>query len=198
MMTRSFLFYSAIAAVIGMFTLQMRVFDRPEFKYFENIWLPDGVHKQRVPNEHVTAPPLYALLVATHTSNIGGNVERLMAGVKGPLDKDDEARNSMAKAAQEYGAPVGADSLSVGVYFDEPSSVESARWAMGWALSVSEYEELEKYKEIVSSRFQTDASKQEQVRAVRIGPGPVLKAHIPWRNMFTPMIAPMFHWKRGF
>ena len=136
--------------------------------------------------------------MATHTSDIGGSVERLLAGVKDPLVSSEDAREAMAKAAQEYGAPEGAEALSVGVYFDDPMKVESARWALGWAMSVAKYEDLEEYKAFVATSFQLDASKQEKVKAVRIGPGPVLKARIPWRNMFTPMIAPMLHWGRAF
>ncbi|KAL3907259.1 MAG: hypothetical protein SGARI_003623 [Bacillariaceae sp.] len=174
---------SVIAAVIGVLAFQLGVFDRPEFHYYENIWWPDGLRKQRAPAANVAAPPLYAVMVATNTKDIAGNVERLLTGVNEPLSSadDDAAKEAMAKAAQEYGAPEGAESLSVGLYFDDPSSVE-----------------LEKFKDIVAAKFELDASKQEQVRAVRVGPGPVLKARIPWRNMLTPAIAPMFHWKRAF
>ncbi|KAL3914879.1 MAG: hypothetical protein SGARI_008315, partial [Bacillariaceae sp.] len=105
---------------------------------------------------------MYAIVVATHTSDIGGSVERLLAGVKSPLDGNDEARKAMANAAQEYGAPVGAEALSVGVYFDDPMAVQTARWALGWALSVPEYQDLEKFKAIVAADFQLDAAKQEQ------------------------------------
>ena len=38
---------------------------------------------------------------------------------------------------------------------------------------------------------------QDKIQAVRLGPGPILKATIPWRSFFTPMIAPMLHWGRG-
>ncbi len=195
-MFRRLILYSATAvALTAIIANHLGVFDRPDFAFYENLWCPDGLEHQCAHKEGVPAPPLYAIMAVTATKDIGSVIRRLLKETKEPLDAETESRLALAQAAKEYGAPEGAESLSIGLFFDDPNVVNQPRWAIGWVLSVSSYADLEVWREKVAATLQGSGV---QVRAVRVGPGPVLKARIPWRNMFTPMIAPMFHWKRGF
>jgi hypothetical protein len=195
MISRFLLCSSTATAVAGILLLQLGFLDRDEFHYYENIWWPDGLRKKRAHKENVPASPLYAILAMTATQDFAGSIGRLATQSKEALVVDESWKNSLAKAAQEYGAPEGAEALAVGLYFDDPYSVDEPRWGIGWALGVDSYEELQAIQEKVAVSFQDTKG---TVRAIRIGPGPVLKSRIPWRNMFTPMIMPMSQWKRGF
>lgn len=198
MSSNRFLLYSSLAvALVGILTLQLGFFDRDEFHYYENLWWPDGLRKKRAHKEDVPAPPMFAILAMTATKDFGGPMERMLTQTKLPLESKHATKALLAKAAQEYGAPEGAEALAVSLYFEDPYSVDAPRWGIGWALSVENYEDLQTIREQVAAVFQENGN-PETIRAVRIGPGPVLKSRIPWRNMFTPMIMPMSQWKRGF
>ncbi|KAG7354644.1 hypothetical protein IV203_004000 [Nitzschia inconspicua] len=195
-MKGTFLWYSStFMALAGIIIHQLGFFDRDDFHYYENLWWPDGMRKKRAHREYSVAQPLYAVMAMTATKDFGSHIERLLTNIKTPLEEDDTIKALMAKAAQEYGAPEGSEAMSIGLYFEDPYSVDDPRWGIGWALGVETYEELQAIQEIVAASFQHAS---ETVRAVRIGPGPVLKSRIPWRHMFTPMIMPMIQWKRGF
>lgn len=192
------LFYSAAAvAIIGVLVQQLGFLDGANFHYYENLWWPDGLRKKRAHKETSVAEPLYAILAMSTSKDFGAHIERLLTAVKKPLDENSSLKSSMAKAAEEYGAPEGAEALSVGLYFDDPIAVDEPRWGMGWAVAIGSFTDLQKIQEQVAASFRSNNHK-ETVRAVRIGPGPVLKSRIPWRHRFTPMLMPMLQWKKGF
>lgn len=175
---------SIAVALFAIGSYRIGLFDRPEFEFHNSILT--GVNsRDRTLN----------VVIATSTSkDIGGNVARLLTGTKKPLDGVDNFKAYLSQAAKDYGAPDGADSLSVGLYFDDPSSVDSPRWGIGWAVSAPTYQDLVDVWDHIRLLYTGD----EQIRLVRIGPGPILKAKIPWRTFLTPMIGPMLHWRRGF
>jgi hypothetical protein len=163
-------------ALIALITYQLGIFDSPEFV--------EGSTKE-----------MYALMATSTNKYIGKHVMRLLSGTNDAILKAKGVESSiLANAAANYGSPAGADSLSVGLYFEDPNSVEHPRWAVGSIVDVANLEALEELKKLV----QEASTLEEPIKAVQIGPGPILKARIPWRNMLTPYIAPMLHWKRAF
>mmetsp|Transcript_10998 Transcript_10998/g.20333 ORF Transcript_10998/g.20333 Transcript_10998/m.20333 type:complete len:294 (-) Transcript_10998:133-1014(-) len=205
-MMRWLLYTSIAAALTAIFTYQLGILDRPDFVFYNSLWMPDGREEILKSSSHDDdnnrlATPLYAILATTTAKNIGRHVGRLLNDTLSTLLSLDDsgAKELMAMAAQAYGAPEGTETLSVGLYFDNPSVVDAPRWGVGWVIAVADYAELAFWRERVASVLHERAPVGEEVvRAVRIGPGPVLKARIPWRNVFTPMISPMLHWPRGF
>lgn len=79
-----------------------------------------------------------------------------------------------------YDTTYTGDKVSVGLYIDDPSQADEPRWALGWV--------VQKETPVPS----------KELRLVHWKGGSVLKARIPWRHSWTPMVAPLLHWKRGF
>jgi hypothetical protein len=202
---RTFIFTSVVAAFVSI-SINLGLLDRPDFIYHESLWSNSRKDDINGDDDSSSRRPMFAILATIKTKNIGGNIGWMIETTKSSLLKDDsdnKASTLMRQAASAYGAPDGAEELNVGLYFDDPCTVDEPRWGIGWALAVTKYKELEVWKQKVAKEF---AEKQigdptagkVVIRAVRIGPGPVLKAKIPWRNRFTPMIQPMLQWRRGF
>jgi hypothetical protein len=181
-MARGILFASITVALLGIVSYKLGLFDRPDFEFHSSFLV--GLNKDKA---------FHAVIATSTCKDIGGNVERLLRGTKAPLDVDN-FKTYLSQAAQDYGAPSGAEAVAVGLYFDDPSSVEAPRWGIGWAVSAPIMKDLESLRDHVKSAFEGD----EPIRLVGIGPGPILKARIPYRSILTPMIAPMLHWRRGF
>ena len=197
---RTFIYTSIVAAILSI-SINLGLFDRPDFIYYDSLWSNSESKKDD------KSRPMYAVLATMRTKNIGGNIGWLIETTKSSLLKDDsdgKASTLMSEAAAAYGAPDGAEELSVGLYFDDPKTADEPRWGIGWALAVKNFKDLEVWKHKVAKEFEEKhkhdpkADSKVEIRAVRIGPGPVLKAKISWRNWFTPMIQPMLQWKRGF
>jgi hypothetical protein len=179
-MNRVIVLTSIAVALFAIGGYRIGLFDRPEFEFHNSIVGPDKT---------------FYVVIATSTSkNIGGNVNRLLTGTKKPVDGIEKFNDHLSQAAKDYGAPDEADSVAVGLYFDDPSKAYAPRWGIGWAVSAPRDEDLVAFWSHIRMHFVGD----EEIRLVRIGPGPILKARIPYRTVLTPMIGPLLHWTRGF
>lgn len=181
-MTRWLLYSAIAAALLGGGAFQLGVFDRPVFTFRLSVLMKDQKED------------IYAIMALTTTPDIGGNIGRMLHSVKDPLEKDRTAQDVMKDAARRYGAPSDCIAIAVGLYFDDPSAVPDPKWGVGWAVSTSNFEDVEPIRRLVEDRYKGS----EAIRAVRLGlKGPGLMGRIPWRTMLTPMIAPMIHWRRA-
>lgn len=148
------------------------IFDRPPFEYNDTL----------SPNDEV-----YAIVAVTTQKDISKNVQRLLMGAKLAVPAD---RNAAAAAAYDP----EATKMGVGLWFDDPKKHENPRWAMGWAVAAPDFATVKN----MALEGQEASGLPEELKAVRLGQSPVLKARIPWKSFFTPMIAPMLHWDRAF
>ncbi|CAB9518104.1 expressed unknown protein [Seminavis robusta] len=172
-----------MGALLAFMTYQLGLLERPEFKH----------HKSFLNGQELHA------IVATTTGNIGQQVERLVVGTKkGVGALGDKGTAMMAAASKAYGVDQEAiPAISTGLYFDDPFSMEHPRWAIGWAVAGPSIEELKALLPVVQ---EASGLESNEIRVVRIGGSgtEIITVRIPWRNYFTPMIAPMLHWGRGF
>jgi len=148
------------------------IFDRPPFEYSETL-SPNG--------------EVYAIVAVTTQKDISKHVQRLMMGSKLAVPAD---RNAAAAAAYDP----EATKMGIGLWFDDPKRHENPRWAMGWAVAAPDFTTVQN----MAREGQEASGLPEELKAVRLGQSPVLKARIPWKSFFTPMIAPMLHWDRAF
>lgn len=148
------------------------IFDRPPFEYSDTL-SPNG--------------EVYAIVAVTTQKDISKHVQRLMMGAKLAVPAD---RNAAAAAAYDP----EATKMAVGLWFDDPKKHENPRWAMGWAVASPDFATVQN----MALEGQEASGLSEELKAVRLGQSPVLKARIPWKSFFTPMIAPMLHWDRAF
>jgi hypothetical protein len=149
----------------------------------------------RPPFVATTFPDLVAIVAVSDAKDVGGNIMRLLEGTVKGIHAEGGSANKMAlkSAAARYGSPAGAQYVSVGLYLDDPSAADRPRWAVGCAIDVPSFEKARSIADAISS---VDGA--EPVRAVRVPLTTTLSARVPWRSLFTPMIAPALHWKRGF
>lgn len=175
------------AGVIGAATYFVGLWDNAGFSLQETL-LPDEGEKE-------PTSPLYAIVATCREKNIGRHVMRLMQGVKTGFDAVPEAGLLATRAKDAYWKDC-CTYLSVGLYFDNPSKVQNPRWAIGWAVQTEPGGKFEDVQALVE-QIQMACGLAEEIRAVRLGNGPMLKGRIPWRHMLTPMVAPMLHWGRA-
>jgi hypothetical protein len=169
------LFIAAVITVAALY--QLGLFDWPQFE------------------ESLLEPQLYGLLATTKSKDIAGSIERLLNGTRTAIET--VAKDRLAPAAAAYGAPSGAEALSIGIYVDDPGAVDHPRWGLGWAIQVDN-KDPKLLADILDQVSQT-STLDEPIRLVTLGGGSkVLTARIPWRTMLTPAVAPMLHWGRGF
>jgi hypothetical protein len=175
-MPQNTLFTTAVVIVIAAALYQLGLFDWPAFE------------------ESTLEPQLHVLLASTNNKDIAGSVERLLDGTRKAIEE--VAKDRLAPAAAAYGAPAGAEALSVGLYFDNPSAIEHPRWGLGWAIQVDNDPKL---LQEIHDKVSQASTLDEPIRLVTLGGGSkMLTARIPWRTMLTPAVAPMLHWGRGF
>lgn len=172
---------AAVVALAGVTVWQLGLLDRPKFQYEETLLDRE----------------LYAIM-ATTKGNIGQQVEKLATGTLKGIESLPDSKELFESAVKLYpGTPEGAEKLALGLYFDDPKEAKEPRWALGWALESPQGGGFGKIQSLVD-KIQEASGLSETIRAVRISKGSVLKAQIPWRNFFTPMIQPMFQWTRGY
>ena len=75
--------------------------------------------------------------------------------------------------AKRYGAP--SDSISVGLYFDDPSKVENPKWGIGWAVNADadSWGDVQEHARQVQQTFAAadkEGKNIETIRAVQDGP----------------------------
>lgn len=183
---------AVVVAVAGVLVWQLGLFDRPKFEFQESL-LPEEQHHHR---------ELYAI-VAVAKGNIASQVGKLATGTLKGIEESlgpEDSKELLGSAAKLWpGTPEGSEKLSVGLYFDNPKAVAEERWAIGWAVESHHggFESGFHKVQAMVDKIQAASGLTEPIRAVRIR-GSALKAQIPWRNFFTPMIQPMLQWTRAF
>lgn len=172
---------SFIVAVVAFVTYQLGILERPPFVYQEAF---------------LNGKELLAIVATTRERNIGQHVERLVQGTKKGVESLENSSAILKAAAKEYGPDDAFPLVSIGLYFDDPYENENPRWAIGWAVQGRSFEGLQ----ALLPQIQKASGLDDPIKVVRIGGVGVgsFVARIPWRNMLTPMIAPMLHWGRGF
>jgi len=139
-------------------------------------------------------------IMATSKERINGkNVEKLFNASKKAVETLQDHEDVLNAGAKFYEVGNLTSSLQVGLYFDDPHETENPRWAMGWVVKGRSLHSLNS-KMHKMQKASGLSSESNPIRVVRFGGQGVnvLSARIPWRNKFTPMIAPMLHWGRGF
>jgi hypothetical protein len=176
-------FLLGIALGLGGFTYWIGLWDRVEFKYQEFL-LSDKKE-------------LFVLVAKCTEKGIGRHAMRLLDGSKKAIDAAHVNSIKMqSEAAASYGAPQGADSLSLGIYYDNPNAVPHPRWAIGWAVAAKDFEETK----AMAKKANEIKTIDDEIVAVRLGgvDQHIITGRVPWRHIFTPMIAPMFFWGKAF
>jgi hypothetical protein len=124
------------------------------------------------------------------------HIPRLCEGTLDAIKVLKDSTKLLADGAALYGAPEGAERLSVGLYFDDPKLTDTPRFAIGWVVGAKDFAEAMAMAETANKM--KPAKLKETIVAVRVGPGPGLAGRLPWRTIFTPMLAPMIMWTRAF
>jgi len=163
--------------IIGVIGYQLGLFDKPEFHYEATL----------------VGREFHAILATSTEKNIGQHVSRLLSGTQNGILALPKGEALMKAGARLY-SEEAPEKLAIGLYFDVPAEVDHPRWAVGWAVEGHTFEELE----LMVEEVKKDSGLDDPIRAVRIGTDDILKATIPWRTIFTPYIAPMLHWCKGF
>ena len=176
-MTRSTALILATGAVgAGFFLFQVGFFDKPPLE------------------EKVLDGTLYFFLAATTSKDIGGNVMRLLKGSNEAVSQV-ASPEQLAMPAQVYGSPKGSESLSAGLYIDDPMTDDHPRWGLGFAIQAESDQEA---KDLLT-KVQAASALEEPMRLVKIPDGfKILRGRIPWRSVVTPVVAPFLHWKRYY
>lgn len=160
---------ASLAVVLFLFG----VFDRPDFEY------------------HDSFPELVTIVAVSRKKNIGEHVMALMQAAESAILASPDGARMMEAAANLYGG--GAEGkLGVGLYFDDPKTEDNPRWAVGWAVGTDVNQ-----ARLIAAQGAAATGQADSIRVVRVPNSRVLKASIPWRSRWTPMIAPMLHWERG-
>ncbi|KAL3940410.1 MAG: hypothetical protein SGBAC_005042 [Bacillariaceae sp.] len=137
---------------------------------------------------------IYFFMAATTSKDVGGTVMKLLDGSKDAVSQV-ASPEQLAKPAQVYGSPTGSELLSGGLYIDDPMKDEDPRWGCGFAIQAeSDHEATD-----LLIKVQAANTMEEPMRLVKIQGGvKLLRGRIPWRSMFTPMVAPYLHWERYY
>ena len=162
------------SVVLGGAGYLLGVFDRPTFVKKDSI-VPNNPDQQ-----------LYAIVALSRNKNIGKSIMPLLQGTRRGIDAQPEAQNYYRKAASDYGCPDQTDTLSVGVYLDDPQTCDAPRWAIGWAVGTPSFSQAQDMVDSVKKESGLD--EDVVIKAVRIGPGPALVGRIPWRTFLTPSL----------
>ena len=137
---------------------------------------------------------LYAIVALSTDPAYGKVITRLLPATAAAVGAA-IPEGACSTAAARYGAPAGADSLSVALYLDDPAVVpKQPRWALGWVVAATDFQQAR----IWAAVAQREWREPEPLVAVRLGGGRVLQARVPWRHVLTPAIAPYLHWAKGF
>jgi hypothetical protein len=146
-----------------------------------------------------TKEELFAIIATSTSEPTSKGICNLFTAAKKEIDKQNKSESLLSNAASTYGAPEGSSSVAVILYFEAVESgsqkVNQDRWACGFLVDSKNFEEAKNIVGSLSSTPNVDYS----IRAMRLGPGPVLRGRIPWRNKScTPIIAKYLHWNRAF
>lgn len=173
-----------IVAVSVFLCFQFGILERPPF-----------VHQTAFLGSH----EMLAIMATTRQYDIGKHVLRLKEGSERAVSVLENHESMLQAAAALYKVENKTSSVGVGLYFDDPFGPDHPRWAVGWAVEGPSYRKL---KALIPKMQQASglSSDINPIRVVRVGGKGVetFTARVPWRNLFTPMIAPMLHWGRGF
>lgn len=170
------IFVPILVALLAVVAFFLGIFDRPEFVYQDSL-LPDG-------------SDLMTIVATSQDQNIGENIMRLLGGAEAAIMASPEGTRLLEAAAESF----GGGKVGVGLYFDDPKTMDAPRWAAGWAVQAN----FNQARAIASEGASASGLEEEPIKTVVIRNSQVLRASIPWRSYFTPMIAPMLHWERGF
>ncbi|CAJ1952282.1 unnamed protein product [Cylindrotheca closterium] len=134
------------------------------------------------------------LLAATTSKDIGGIVMRLLEGSNDAVSYV-ASPEQLAMPAQVYGSPKGSESLSAGLYIDNPNTDDHPRWGLGFAIQAVSDQEAK----ALLTKVQAADPLDEPMRLVKIQDGiKILRGRIPWRSIATPVVAPYLHWERYY
>jgi hypothetical protein len=139
---------------------------------------------------------LFILMAPCSEKGYNKHIPRLHEGTLDAIKVLKDSTKLLADGAALYGAPEGAERLSVGLYFDDPFLTDTPRFAFGWVVGAKDFAEAKAMAE--EANKMKPAKLKEAVVAVRVGPGPGVGGRLPWRTRFTPMMAPMIMWTRAF
>lgn len=162
---------------------QLGYFDRPDFEQASSLCRTTSSGLQFI-----------AVVAISTDPNIAGASDALYEGVQRGLESLEQGNKMLERAAGIYGTPRGSKRVRVGIFGDELTTEGHSRWGAGWAVAMSKFRDIEKLLESV----QQASGLTEDLRAVRVEGPQVLKATIPWRNKFTPMVGAMVQWSRAF
>jgi hypothetical protein len=65
---------------------------------------------------------------------------------------------------------------------------------VGWCVAVDDFDEA---KQMARKGNQAKTC-EEEIVAVRLGPGCILTGRVPWQTPLTPAIGPILHWGKAF
>lgn len=167
--------------------------DRPRFRVRDSVVWSSRDDAYWAKHDRTTEY-LYAIVALSHDGSYGRVIQRLLPATSAAVGAAVPAV-APPLAAQRYGAPSGADSLSVALYFDDPATVRQPRWALGWLVAADTFQQA---REWATKANDSAWNEPEPLVAVRLGAGRVLTARVPWRHVLTPALAPSLHWRRGF
>jgi len=169
--------------VAGVTAYQLGYFDRPDF--------------EKVPTlcKNTSSGLQFVGVIAVSTEqNITATSDRLCDGVLKGIKSLERGEQMLRLAADVYGTPKGSDKVRMALFGDTPEASESPRWGAGWAVAVAKFRDLRK----VLSDIQEASELTEEIRVVRVeGPG-ALKATVPWRGSFTPVVGALVQWGRAY
>lgn len=173
---------SATVVVIGGLAYIIGLFDRPEFRYRENLLKSN---KQ-----------LFLLAAPCQEPSFPKHIPRICQGTNDAIHTLKDSTKLLADGAAMYDVPKGAQNLCVGLFYDDPWKTNTPRWAIGWAVGVKDFATAQALAEEANKH--KPATLKERIVAVRVGPTGGVAGRIKWRIPITPMIMPMIMWSRAF
>ena len=179
----AFLAGSGIVAAVTAY--QLGYFDRPEFEITSSLCRNTSSGLQFI-----------GVIAISTEGNISSVSDRLDDGVLKGIRALENGDSMLKRASDLYGTPKDSDKVRLSLFGDDIEAQDgaSARWGAGWAVAVAKFRDIQK----VIENIQGSSGLNEEIRAVRVeGPG-VLKATIPWRNNFTPVVGAMIQWGRAY
>jgi hypothetical protein len=173
---------SAVAVILGGLAFLAGLFDWPKFTYREFLL--------------ESKKELYLLMAPCSERGYNKHIPRLCQGTLDAIQALKDSTKLLTDGAALYGAPEGAQRLRVGLYFDDPWSTDTPRFAIGWVVGAKDFAEAKAMAEEANKI--KPAKLKEAMVAVRVGPGAGVAGRLPWRTTYTPMMAPMIMWTRAF
>ena len=194
--------------IVGVTSYLLGFWDRPTFSTSQ-LLLDEETSSKNEKNK--SNQDWFAIVALCRDKNIGKHVMKLIQGTKQGIESLPNGaqllrEGSMAYLVGQQGDPPVPNSLCIGFFFDDPSQVDQPRWAMGWAIrggpnDSNESYSLKELQSLVQEYVQPNSGLglDHDIRVLRLsGETPIFRGNVPWRSYWTPMIAPLLHWKRAF